>query len=422
MATYGGPRDGGKSSELGLNWPIRKNFDYEGVVAAGDMLVSQRAAGANLSVDVAAGDAHLHDGTSYFFVRADAVTNVVLATADATNPRIDAIVVYWDKAVASSAANDNPDDAIITKVTGTPAAAPVPPTDAAIESAVGASNPYHRIGNVTVVALDTTIADTDIQDTREFTQPTDAVRRDYASLPERVISGLQFADTANLVSTASVGVAVVRGRYCRQDRVENHTFTDEKDTYVDYCPTYSNTNGQGHFRYTEVGNGDGSTAEPAVASGCIRLQQVLTNGGSITSVTDLRNLYAGGILVPTATVDLTTAYQDATGASKTFEVSQASQLYAWLDWDWDGTVGTGTVSAGDVGIATLTVDGSAQTNNANYFWANAAQRGGSSGQTYKVSLASGAHTIKIQVRNSAGARGRSGTTHNRCTYMIRPYV
>jgi hypothetical protein len=69
----------------------------EGVIGAGDLKVSQRALGANPSVDVAVGDAWVQydtgtrNGLSH--VWSDAVANVAINASDVTNPRIDQIGV-----------------------------------------------------------------------------------------------------------------------------------------------------------------------------------------------------------------------------------------------------------------------------------------------------------------------------------------
>lgn len=69
----------------------------EGIVHAGHYKVTQRGAGANQSVDVAAGEAWV-DGDNavdqgYYHVVNDATVNVAVAAANGSNPRIDAIVL-----------------------------------------------------------------------------------------------------------------------------------------------------------------------------------------------------------------------------------------------------------------------------------------------------------------------------------------
>jgi hypothetical protein len=99
-----------------------------GTVRENDLKVGPRAAGANMSVDVAAGKA-IVQGTSIaqqgtYIVQSTAVENVPLASADATNPRIDLIVaqVYDKQADGGTRYAWQP-----LAVTGTPASSPVAP-------------------------------------------------------------------------------------------------------------------------------------------------------------------------------------------------------------------------------------------------------------------------------------------------------
>ena len=72
--------------------------------------VTQRAAGVNMSVDVAAGTCYVN---SVLYTES-AVVNVAIATADTTNPRKD--LITYDTSAGNPAA-----------VTGTPAVIPIPP-------------------------------------------------------------------------------------------------------------------------------------------------------------------------------------------------------------------------------------------------------------------------------------------------------
>lgn len=69
----------------------------EGVKTSSDFLVAQRGAGANMSVDVAAGQCYVQDdhgaGGGYYHAVWNATDNVAIAAADPTNPRIDRVVV-----------------------------------------------------------------------------------------------------------------------------------------------------------------------------------------------------------------------------------------------------------------------------------------------------------------------------------------
>jgi hypothetical protein len=93
----------------------------EGLGQAGDLAVSQRAAGANMSVDVAAGVGWVQgDDTArqgiYHAVN-DGTVNVTVPTANATNPRVDRLVLrVYDSTVIGGVR----DDAALEIVQGTP--------------------------------------------------------------------------------------------------------------------------------------------------------------------------------------------------------------------------------------------------------------------------------------------------------------
>jgi hypothetical protein len=85
----------------------------EGVVGAGDLKVSQRAAGANPSVDVAVGACwvQIDTGTRNGLVHVynDAVANVAINPSDATNPRVDQIgVQYNDTSIPAGTGGNTP--------------------------------------------------------------------------------------------------------------------------------------------------------------------------------------------------------------------------------------------------------------------------------------------------------------------------
>jgi hypothetical protein len=93
--------------------------------------VTERGAGANMSVDVAVGagavPATESGNTGVYLAESQSVTNVVISAADGTNPRIDLIVVrVKDQDFASGSPSTN--TATIEVVTGTAAASPAVPT------------------------------------------------------------------------------------------------------------------------------------------------------------------------------------------------------------------------------------------------------------------------------------------------------
>lgn len=95
----------------------------EGIVDFGHFAVTQRGAGANMSVDVAAGEAWVDGDSSaeqgYYHVVNDAVVNVAISAASAANPRIDAIVL----AVNDSTEIGGSDEYKLEAIAGTPTAA-----------------------------------------------------------------------------------------------------------------------------------------------------------------------------------------------------------------------------------------------------------------------------------------------------------
>lgn len=128
-----------------------------GVVNVSDFAVTQRGAGANMSVDVASGYAwvrgteNAHQGA--YHVYNDATVNLSIAAADATNPRIDLVVIKVQDAFYSGATRS----ASVTVVTGTAAASPTDPTIPANALV---------LARVRVAATVTTITTADITDVR----------------------------------------------------------------------------------------------------------------------------------------------------------------------------------------------------------------------------------------------------------------
>lgn len=169
-------RDGGKTSEAGHLRPLAKIFggNILGDVKTG-LKASQRGAGANMSVDVAIGDAMLYrsDGTYGHPVFNDAVYNQVITTADPSNPRNDIVVIYVDYGETPSTGVSNNTNGVvkIKAVAGTPAGSPADPSVSAIQASVGSGNPWAYIARVRVAAAAASIGNSVIDDLRIPTQP-----------------------------------------------------------------------------------------------------------------------------------------------------------------------------------------------------------------------------------------------------------
>ena len=79
----------------------------EGVLASGELAVSEKAGTADMSVDVSAGRAFILGTESSFqgtyFVESRGVENLVIAASDATNPRKDIVVAKVEDSEESGA-------------------------------------------------------------------------------------------------------------------------------------------------------------------------------------------------------------------------------------------------------------------------------------------------------------------------------
>lgn len=131
------------------------------VIGQDDLLVTEKSGTPNMSVDVAKGrmvvpGTEANDQSSYLVTNA-ATVNVVIATADATNPRNDLVYVQVRDAGGGYSGSDN--DCRIAVATGTPAASPADPSLPV--------NAY-TLARVVVPANDTAITDSQITDGRRY--------------------------------------------------------------------------------------------------------------------------------------------------------------------------------------------------------------------------------------------------------------
>lgn len=145
---------------------ITDQIDTSGVysLAGNDFKVSAQTT-PDLTVKVTKGRAYIESssGNSYP-IRLDVDSNVAVNANSSGNPRIDAVVLYIDLSAAPN--SDASNVAKLQIIEGTPAPAPVAPTDAEIHSVIGASNPFIRIANITVASGATSVTNPNISDTR----------------------------------------------------------------------------------------------------------------------------------------------------------------------------------------------------------------------------------------------------------------
>lgn len=129
----------------------------EGVMrpGAGDLLVTQRGAGANNSVDIAAGYACITgDDTAdqgNYLVRNTATVNLAATAAPVSNSRIDLVCVRINDPAAGGPAGDN---AQFVYVAGTAAPSPVAP--ATPTSAIALARVLRTVGDTSVVTANIT--------------------------------------------------------------------------------------------------------------------------------------------------------------------------------------------------------------------------------------------------------------------------
>lgn len=167
MTVYLSNRDGnGKTNEEGhYRFQTRVFSGFN--LLSNDLAVTQQSPLA-LGVTVGSGDYRLETASGYSYTGwIDAPTNVTIPTADASNPRISIVVLYVDKGATTTASPpNNPGIAKLITVQGTAAANPIAPSGSAIQSAVGAGNPYYSIAQVTVGAGATQVTNSNITDLR----------------------------------------------------------------------------------------------------------------------------------------------------------------------------------------------------------------------------------------------------------------
>ena len=109
-------------------------------------------------------------------IAADA-TNTIAITAAASSDRIDSIVAYIDNSVTPvTTVVDNTNNILkFVAVAGTPAATPVAPSSATIQTAIGAGNPYMVLWDVTIPANATALNAATFTDKRTIASNLDAI-------------------------------------------------------------------------------------------------------------------------------------------------------------------------------------------------------------------------------------------------------
>lgn len=216
----------------------------------GDMLVAQQTV-PNMSVKVPVGHAFLKKAGSEmaYPVRLTADASVVIGANSSGNSRKDAIVLYID--LGATPNSDITNVAKLVAIQGTPAASPTAPDNTAIEAAIGASNPYLRLADVTVASGAASILTANILDQRadvvfsSYAVPTAAyhlANKAYVDLMAPLNGWVLFASAGIRVDANTMKLAGDYTTILRKGDKVMLTDTTTKYFYITADPTFDGTN------------------------------------------------------------------------------------------------------------------------------------------------------------------------------------
>lgn len=278
-----GYRDGGMTSEEGINRITSRLVSAAGVMGSGDFAVSAAGTPDN-TVKVAVGDIVIGDNSPntadpdfYYHGWNDAQASFTISANASGNPRIDVVVAYVDLSVVDDSVADNPGALVVKVVAGTAAATPAAPDDTAIQTDVGIGNPWMLLARVAVSNGFSTITNSDIIDLR--IKSSTIARLADKGFQDFVGEGLVWSQKTGLIGKMTTGYAYINGELVGKSYLE-YTFTATKDTYID-LPLGSKPTSTNDLTITAVTNG---AASPALAANSVRLAKVVTDGSGITSV------------------------------------------------------------------------------------------------------------------------------------------
>ncbi|TFD14173.1 hypothetical protein E3T26_08600 [Cryobacterium sp. TMT1-21] len=191
--------------------------------------------GTGLQVVLAPGNAMVRYGSanvaSARLVSLVASFNLAIGTADVSNPRIDLVVVYVDNAVSLPSGVPttlNLDGLGVAKakiVPGTAAASPVAANATAIQTSVGAGNPYTVVAQVRVDAGVSVIASNKITDVRALATPNlPAASIPVSKLDLTTMPSFRAYLTANQASASGAIVSLASKDYDNVNAFNTTTF------------------------------------------------------------------------------------------------------------------------------------------------------------------------------------------------------
>lgn len=131
-----------------------------GLLSDSDLTVTEPAGG-GLNIDVGTGRAVVK-GTNAYPVINTTIETVAITANSSGNPRYSSIVLYIDLGATPDPEAQGSDVAKLASVDGVASSSPIIPSDATIQSIVGAGNPFIRLADVMVVDGATGISTGDI--------------------------------------------------------------------------------------------------------------------------------------------------------------------------------------------------------------------------------------------------------------------
>lgn len=154
--------------------------------SANNLKVTQKTAGADMSVDILPGDGFIKGSGNTYPIRNTDTINLVVTPNTSGNPRKDSVVAYIDLDETPTANCDNVAKIVI--VEGVAGASPSAPDDAAIQTAIGGSNPFLRLSDFNIAHNEDAIENSMITDRRVS----------FKLIKNHQIATVTCADTTNL--------------------------------------------------------------------------------------------------------------------------------------------------------------------------------------------------------------------------------
>lgn len=308
--TTSGPQHGVLMPAVDLRQYVGLLLSAEGVRDDTDYAVSQRASGANMSVDVAAGEAYIQDdhaagGGMYHKVRTT-TENLTITAAHASLPRVDRIIILINDQFLGDADNTN-----ATKVlAGTPTSG----ADLSnLNGAASVPNNAILLANVLVPAAASSIVDANIDTTLRSVRPKMSMTATGFVLIQDILRATDGAIDFQNISAAFTHLQVVA-------HLRGDTAADSDSVGIRF-----NNDSASNYRYAyhgNVGNADSFASSDSTTS----IQMGLVPGASA----DANNF--GTVRFTVVNYLRTQTYRDAMGETFGSTTSSARHYNAGGQW------------------------------------------------------------------------------------------